>query len=147
MKWFLRLFLLLTFTLLGEYGVHANSHGKANNYADAKIKQNTIANYHFHNIYDEKITSSVPGVAKTEYRKIRGTNEEDEDEENAIVIKKARLLKSNTAKFDFVNFAMSAPQQSLDDYHYTVAKSISFPFCFFSSKSWKLYSLFQVFKI
>ena len=147
MKWFIILFLLITFTLLGEYGVNACAPERPDKNAGSQTIQVTINNHQFNYNYDWEIGRSSQGLTKTEYRRIRGTNEEDDDDENTFVVKKVKQLKSNTSKSDFTNFALPVSQQSIEADHYIPKIRSSFPFPFLSSNNEKRYSLFQVFRI
>jgi len=147
MKWFVRLFLLITFTLLGEYGVHACGPERAGKDTGSKTIHVTIHNHQFNYNCDWEIGRSSQGLTKTEYRRIRGTNEEDDDDENTFVVKKVKPLKSITSKYDFTNFALSLSQQSIEADRYILKIRSPFSFPFLSSNKGKLYSLFEVFRI
>lgn len=126
------------------FGIYANSY---ENSCIVAVPVNDLdGSIQIHSNQNSNFNYAASGIIKKEYRKIRGTNvEEDEDEKNNL-IKKTKSPRLQVSKFNGnLPFLHESPQDiAALNYFSTIPLQL---FCFPYLTNEKLYSLFQVFRI
>lgn len=145
MKGLLRIFLLLFLLLLNASGFHADSFEGYDNYIPVKVPG--VANSS--GIGKLPATSScivipVHSFFKKEYRKLRGTNEEDDEDEKSFSLKKNENPLKNKAGH---NFILALSPLSFGDSNNYIKYCLSFFLHSSCESSSRCYILYQVFRI
>ena len=147
MKGLFRIFLLFIFFLLNGYSFHAKSFRGYENYIPVKIPD--LVNYSgMGNSLDNPpcfITFSHSFVKK-EYRKLRGTNEEDDEDEKSFSLKKAETSLRPNIELSYSLTLAFHPSSFSGSNHY-IKHCLSFFRHSSDNSSNSCYILYQVFRI
>lgn len=145
MKCFIRLFLLLSFLLINASGLQAVSCQYRSFHSGIKSSESPSGSNLKALPYNHQLNYSAPVLIKKEYRKIRGTKEEDDDKKS-LHQKRTKGLE-NTSKYLGKAITGSSSPRAIAKFYAVSKRGIQSSWHFFSINGCRLYNLFQVFRI